>query len=118
MVAEAFSGEAPKEADVEDLFDADILRRLAEAAYASELAGRALVLNASIPRIVPRFEQAFAALGITFHKSRVAKRFLDQMGKDPTTVLDAAAVERFERLLVALGSAVSKVESAGREPFR
>lgn len=119
MVSDAFPAAAARsEADIEDLLDQDVFLRLAEEAYATELAGRPIPLNPKVPRIVPRLEQAFELLGLEFHKSRVAKRFLDLMGKNPGAALSTDALDRFERLFGALGSAVGKLEARASEPFK
>ncbi len=66
--------------------------------YSAELAGRALALNANIPRIVKRYEEAFDELGLQFNKTRPAREFLARMGTNPGTVLTAASAERFEAI--------------------
>jgi hypothetical protein len=40
---------------------------------------KTLNLNAQIPRIVKRFEGAFAEIGLTFHKTRTARLFYRRM---------------------------------------
>jgi energy-coupling factor transporter ATP-binding protein EcfA2 len=115
-VAMGFDPE-PKEADIEDLIDPKVFVDLAEEAYKKELTGKTLAPNAKIPRIVPRLEDAFSALGLTFNKSRVARLFLDKMGKKPESVLTTASRERFARLFEKIDGAYRRLEAAAREPF-
>jgi hypothetical protein len=106
-VTEGFVGTAPTEADIEDLLDPAVFQQLVEHTYARELAARALSLNPNIPRIVKRYEQAFAALDLEFHKTRPAHEFLDRIGRAPATVLTGATQPRFERLFAEISVAWS-----------
>jgi len=117
FVGSAFSTAPAGGADIEDLLDPAVYAALVEEAYKQELAGRALVLNGNIPRVVRRVEDAFAQLGLEFHKTRVAKLFVRKMADAPGTVLDGATEGRFAQLLANMEKAVSQIESASRKPF-
>ncbi|WP_246658505.1 AAA family ATPase [Mesorhizobium sp. GR13] len=107
FVSEAFET-APVEADIEDLLDPAIYEKLVREAYAKELKGKKLEPNANIPRIARRFEAAFDALSIGFHKTRPARLFLQKMATDPSSVLSADSEARFERLCTAINVAFEK----------
>lgn len=107
FVSEAFVN-TPAEADIEDILDADIYEKLVRETYAKELKGKKLELNAHIPRLARRFEAAFDALSIPFHKTRPARLFLQKMASDPASVLSADCEDRFERLCKAINGALEK----------
>jgi energy-coupling factor transporter ATP-binding protein EcfA2 len=108
----------PAEADIEDIIDPTVYDELVKRTFAEELKGKPLNLNAKIPRIVKRYEEAFQAAGINFFKSRPAREFMVQMGKDPSKVLTAPSIERFERLIKEVNSRYEKHKAAGRKPFQ
>lgn len=66
--------------------------------YAAELKGKTLSLNDRIPRIAKRFEAAFAAADIPFHKTRPMRLLLQKMGTEPEKIVTAEVAERFGRL--------------------
>lgn len=107
FVSEAFET-APAEADIEDLLDPAVYEKLVREAYAKELKGKTLELNAHIPRIARRFEAAFDVLSIPFHKTRPARLFLQKMATDPSSVLPADSEARFERLCKAINASLEK----------
>ncbi len=107
----------PSEADTEDLLEPSIFEALVRESYRVELEGKTLSLNTSIPRIVKRFEDAFAAIGLEFHKTRPARLFLSKMAKEPETVMPVAGVERFERLFSKINQAHTKIAVRSSEPF-
>ena len=107
FVSEAFDA-APAEADIEDLIDPAVYEKLVRDAYAKELKGKKLELNAHIPRIARRFEAAFELLSIPFHKTRPARLFLQKMATDPSSVLTAESEARFERLCKAINTALER----------
>jgi hypothetical protein len=117
QVADAFPAPGPKEADIEDLVDPAVFMDLVAEAYKNELAGKTLAPNSNIPRIVPRVEAAFDAVGLKFAKSRVASLFMRTMATDPARVLTAGAEQRFSSLLEQITKAVDKVESSNRGAF-
>ena len=98
FTAAAFTA-SPPESDIEDIIDPAIYTDLVNKTYAKELKGKTLNLNPKIPRIVKRYEEAFEALGMEFFKTRPAREFMVQMGKDPSKVLSANSIEQFERLI-------------------
>jgi hypothetical protein len=116
FVGGAFAPER-EEADIEDLLDPVVFESLVRESYAKELAGKSLSLNANIPRIVKRFEEAFVAAGLEFHKTRPARLFLRKLADDPSTVLDGATLTRFEALFKLLSQRLAKVAASGDEPF-
>jgi hypothetical protein len=65
-----------------------------------------------------RYEDAFRAVGISFFKSRPAREFMIQMGKDSSIVLAVPSIERFERLIEEVNSRYEKHKAAGRKPFQ
>ncbi|WP_230281045.1 AAA family ATPase [Croceicoccus sp. Ery15] len=107
FASEAFET-PPAEADIEDILDPAIYEALVREAYAKELKGKKLELNAHIPRIARRFEAAFDALSIDFHKTRPSKLFLQKMATDPASVLPAGSEGQFERLFRAINAALEK----------
>jgi energy-coupling factor transporter ATP-binding protein EcfA2 len=115
FIGAAFSSAPTAGADVEDLLEADSYKRLVEESYARELDGKAIPWDDRIGRIVLRAEAALKNLGITFHKTRPARLFLQKMATAPASLITAAASERFERLFRLLNEAVERV--AKREPF-
>jgi energy-coupling factor transporter ATP-binding protein EcfA2 len=109
---------APAEADIEDIVDPAIYETLVTHTYAEELSGKALAPNASIPRIVKRYEEAFKTIGLEFHKTRPAREFMVRMGSDPSKVLSAQSIERFERLISDVNARYQRLKTAGRRPFQ
>lgn len=106
-----------QEADVEDLLDHDIFEKLVRESHANELAGKKLILNTKIPRVVKRFEEAFAAEGLEFHKTRPARLFLRKLAEDPAAVLDAATLDRFEALFAGITARLEKMSKSKDKPF-
>lgn len=107
FASEAFAA-PPAEADIEDILDPAVYESLVREAYAKELKGKKLELNAHIPRIARRFEAAFDALSISFHKTRPTRLFLQKMAADPSSVLPAGSKGQFERLFKAINAALEK----------
>jgi hypothetical protein len=99
-------------------FDPQVYDTLVKDTYCAELAGRALTLNASIPRIVKRYEEAFGRLGLQFNKTRPAREFLTRMGTNPAAVLPAASAGRFQATFKVIGEKYERLRAADREPFR
>ncbi len=97
FVNEAFDPQ-PSEADIEDLLDPAVYEDLVRRSYAKELSKGTLKLNANVPRIVKRFELAFADRGLDFDKGRPARLFLTEMGSRPGELIDDGARARFLRL--------------------
>jgi predicted ATP-dependent endonuclease of OLD family len=69
-------GAKPREADIEDLLDPDVYDVLVRESYKAELKGKKLALNGKIPRVMKRYEAAFAGIGMEFLKSRPARVLL------------------------------------------
>jgi predicted ATPase len=107
----------PVEADIEDMLDPAVFEQLVKESYAAELKGKKLVLNASIPRIVKRFEAAFAGLGIQFHKSRPARLFLRKMAADPDKVLPKDSADRFMAMFKLINERLEKSSAKVQKPF-
>ena len=107
FASEAFET-PPAEADIEDILDPAVYEALVQEAYAKELKGKNLELNAHIPRIARRFEAAFDALSTDFHKTRPTRLFLQKMATDPASVLPAGSEGQFERLFKAINAALEK----------
>ena len=118
FVSSCFTGEdRPHEADMEDLLDPIVFDALVRESYKTELKDRELALNASIPRIVKRYEAAFSAIGLEFYKTRPARLFLSKMAKDPDTVIFGTALARFELLLTQISRAHSNLTIKYATPF-
>ena len=107
FVNEAFET-APAEADIEDIIDPTVYETLVREAYAKELKGKKLDLNVHIPRIARRFELAFDALSIGFHKTRPTRLFLQKMANDPSSVLSPNSLNQFERLFKSINRMLQK----------
>jgi hypothetical protein len=111
------NADRPSEVDMEDLLEPGIFDVLVRESYKAELEGKTLSLNSSIPRIVKRYEDAFLAVGIEFHKTRPARLLLSKISKEPEKVLPAAAIERFDRLFSKINQAHAKITGRSAEPF-
>jgi predicted ATPase len=118
FVSEGFPAPAPSDADVEDLLDSSVFDQLVRECYAAELAGKQLVLNRNMPRIVKRYEAAFDALDIKFNKTRPARLFLKKMAEDPEDVLPPASIARFESLFQTINERLARNVARGAPPFR
>jgi hypothetical protein len=118
FVTEAFDGTVrPLEADTEDLLEPTAYAALVEESYHKELQGKALALNANIPRIVKRYEKAFEDLGMEFHKTRPARLLLTKMATEAAQLMSAPAIERFDRLFKRLAQAHTKNTARNTAPF-
>lgn len=102
FVSEAFGSGWTGEADMEDLLESGVYEMLVRESYSRELEGVALQLNANIPRIVKRFEAAFAERGMTFRKTRPMRLLLTKMGCAPESVVTEEVAKRFRRLCDAV----------------
>lgn len=107
FASEAFEA-PPAEADIEDILDPAVYEALVREAYAKELKGKTLELNARIPRVARRIEAAFDALSIDYHKTRPTRLFLQKVANDPSSVLPAGSEGQFERLFKAINAAFEK----------
>lgn len=117
FVTEAFGTSPPTEADIEDLLEPSVYEALARESYAAELAGKTLTLNPNIPRIVKRFEAAFQALGMEFHKTRPARLLLNKMATDPTKMVDDPTAERFQKLFEGVNKRLAQHVARNTAPF-
>ena len=117
FVSEGFDP-ARAEADIEDLIDPAVYADLVNHTYRSELAGKTLSLNPQTPRIVKRYEDAFAAVGLIFHKTRPAREFMARMASDPTAALPAVSTAQFERLFARARDLYAALVAADRGPFQ
>lgn len=115
FVADAFPEPLSGGADIEDMLDPEAFRRLVEDSYARELEGKDLILNDCIPRVVKRYEDAFRSLGMDFHKTRPAKRFLRRMAQAPEEIMSDDTEERFKKLFNVINE---KSETATRRDSR
>ncbi|WP_298491511.1 ATP-dependent endonuclease [uncultured Maritimibacter sp.] len=107
FASEAFEA-PPSEADIEDILDPVVYEKLIREAYTDELKGKTLEINTHVPRIARRFEAAFKALSIDFHKTRPTRLFLQKMATDPASVLPTESEDQFERLFKAINTAFEK----------
>ena len=114
FVTEGFDPK-PSEADIEDLIEPSVYEDLVNHTYKAELSGKKLALNPKIPRIVKRYEEAFAAISLEFYKTRPAREFLNRMGSNPASVLTAPSIARFEVIFKKLSERYAKIKD--RRPF-
>jgi len=117
LVSEAFPKNTVKEADIEDMIDLQVYETLAREAFKDELKGKTLSLNPKIPRIVKRFEEAFADIDLEFNKTRVARLFMNRIGAKPDDVLTEESRERFENLFEILSKKLENHKNSERKPF-
>jgi hypothetical protein len=119
FVSSGFPPDAkPPEADIEDLIEPAVFDGLVRESYKAELRGKKLTLNESIPRIVKRYEAAFAAVGLEFYKTRPARLFLSKMAQEPEKVMPDAAIERFAALFASISAGHAKSTANEVAPFR
>ena len=116
FVTEGFADRKPAEADIEDLIDPSVYADLVNHTYAKELDGKTLALDTSIPRIVKRYEKAFTALGLEFHKARPAREFMSRMGTDPASVLPPTSADRFAAVFKSMRERYDRMKAARRGP--
>ena len=116
FVSEAFEGNPPKEADIEDLLG-DIYEKLVRESYAKELNGKTLTLNKKIPRIAKQVEAGLKDLGIEFHKTRPARLLLEKMATEPTIIMTDATIKNFEGLFSAINKRHEKNSNRNGKPF-
>lgn len=117
FISKAFDVNPPKEADIEDLLDANIYEELVRESYAKELDGKVFKLNQKIPRIAKRVELGLEDIGIKFHKTRPTRLLLKKMSTDPMEVVTAETIERFERLFSAINNQYEKHINRNGKPF-
>ncbi|MGJ4963779.1 ATP-dependent nuclease [Bradyrhizobium sp. HKCCYLRH2060] len=115
FVTEGFDPK-PSEADIEDLIEPAVYEKLVADTYKTELKGKKLALNAKIPRIVKRYEEAFAAIGLEFFKTRPAREFMSLVGSEPAKVLTPDSIKRFQAIFKTLSDRYSKMK--GSAPFK
>jgi hypothetical protein len=115
FVTEGFDPK-PSEADIEDLIDPTVYDKLVADTYKTELKGKKLTLNAKIPRIVKRYEEAFKGLGIEFYKTRPAREFMSLVGSEPAKVLTAESITRFKAIFKELSARYAKMKNG--TPFK
>jgi len=118
FVSEAFTAPPKGGADIEDLLEPAVFDALMTEAFAKELGGNTLSLNANIPRIAKRYEEALKAAGIAFNKTRPARLFLKYLGENPSHVMSEPTKNNFRKVFSRLNSAVEKQAQADRKPFR
>ena len=118
FVTDAFGAPTPSEADIEDMLDPAVYENLVNESYDRELVGKGLSLNANVPRVVKRYEQAFAGAGLQFNKTRPARLLLTKMASDPLSVMTPITAERFERLFAKISAQLERHVARAAAPFR
>nr|WP_298251212.1 AAA family ATPase [uncultured Halomonas sp.] len=113
FVTEAFSGNIPGEADIEDLLDPKFYEELVRESYAKELEGKNMALNKNIPRIAKQVELALADIGVEFHKTRPTRLLLTKMSNDAKEVLTEETASQFEKLFEGINARFQKIEERG-----
>jgi predicted ATPase len=116
FITEAFKV-APSEADLEDLFDAEIYEAVVREAYAKELTNKNLTPNKNIPRVAVRMEMALRQAGVEFHKTRPTKLLLKKMSISPDSVLTPDSIIRFERLFDLINKKMKRLSARDADPF-
>lgn len=117
FVSEAFEGDGPVEADIEDLIDADAYVTLVEECYSSELNGKSLALNPEIPRMTKRIEAAMSEFGVVFHKTRPARLLIQKMRNEPDSIIFGESLGRFERLFSTVNGRLRAHIERDSRPF-
>jgi len=118
FTCDSFVSNRPSEADIEDLIEQDIYKKLVEESYSVELKQKTLTMNNNIPRIVRRYEEAFQNIGIEFHKTRPAKLFLRRIAENPSSVMTTVTEDRFSLLFKIINDRIEKVFQRKSEPFK
>lgn len=113
FATEGFAAAAPTEGDIEDLIDPNIYEALVSEVYKKELGSKTLALNAHIPRIVKRYEDAFEKVGLEFQKTRPARLFLRKMALEPDKLMVGSTGDRFEELFKTVGARLKKLKARG-----
>ena len=116
-VTEGFEAPSKGGADMEDLLGPQVYGSLVEESYAEELPGSVLALNENIPRLVKRYQEAFEALGLEFHKTRPARLFLRKMAEAPSEVMREEVQRRFERVFRAIIERLQRQERREQGAF-
>ena len=98
FISAASDSSPPKEADIEDLLDPKVYEKLVRESYEKELKEVSLELNKNIPRIVKRFESAFANAELKFNKTRPMRLLRYKMGVSPNEIVTKTVAKRFETL--------------------
>ncbi|MGR3415892.1 AAA family ATPase [Pseudooceanicola nanhaiensis] len=118
-IGDAFDdGSRPSEADVEDLLDADVYERLVRESHSPDLGKKKIAVNDRIPRLAKRMEQALKGADVEFSKTRPARLFLEKVGQAPDMVLTPDAVDRFERLFMAINEKLKRHVAGDAGAFR
>jgi predicted ATPase len=117
FVSDGFPDPKPPEADIEDLIDPVLYAHLVNHTYSQELAGKILTPNPNIPRIVKRYEEAFSAVGLEFHKTRPAREFMSRMGTNPDSVLPPTSAAKFAAVFKGVRDRYDRLKAPGRGPF-
>ena len=117
FVTDAFDSPQPNEADIEDLLDPAVYEVLVNESYKDELKGKPVKLNAKIPRIVKRYEDAFTTAGLEFYKTRPARLLLRKMASDPASIMTPLTTERFERLFAKISEQLRRHMARPAKPF-
>ena len=113
FVTEAFDGNPPNEADIEDLLDPKVYEALVRESYTKELKSKKLALNENIPRMAKRVELALSDLGIEFHKTRPTRLLLTKMSNDAQAVVTEETANRFEKLFESINARFQHIEALG-----
>lgn len=117
FVSEAFEKNQPKEADIEDLIDADIYELLVQESYSNELEGKKLSLNQKIPRIMKRIDTGLKNIGIDLHKTRPTRLLLKKMAHDPASIMPETTIKRFEVLFSVINARYDQHIRRHGKPF-
>lgn len=116
-IGDGFEKPSGSATDIEDLLDPVVFDQLVRESYADELKKKTLNLNANIPRIVKRYEEAFRNIGLEFHKTRPARLFLRKIASKPETVFTDVACRQFSRLFGVIADRLMKRSERAARPF-
>lgn len=78
----------------------------------------ALARQCPISWLKVSYEEAFAALGMKFHKTRPAKLFLRRMSESPEEALAGETEERFKSRFASIDEKAEISERREGQPFR
>lgn len=116
LVSDALS-KGTNEADIEDLIDPHMYEALVKEAYHDDLKGKTIALNSAIPRIVKRYEGAFADAGLVFNKTRPAKLFLRKLQQAPASFFTGDTEANFQQLFSLITKRHGAVQANRKAPF-
>jgi hypothetical protein len=102
FIGEGFPRPPSQPVELEDLFDANVYDRFVRVAYSEQLKDKHLETDDSIPCAVKRYEEAFAAIGLRFSRSKPARFASSRSRRNMNAILSEGGSARFLRLFQAI----------------